>query len=137
MHYMSRRSQQTQKHKFGLTCPNTLFVESVSVLPENYKQRVDISHPGRTRMHYVTHKSHQTQKQKFGVMCPDALFVESKRRTRMHYVTHRSHRMQKHKFSVTCPDALFVDSVPVPNEHETQVHSASTFHDPDASECTT
>jgi hypothetical protein len=37
MHYMTRRSHQMQKHKFGLTCPAALFVESEPVPPENDK----------------------------------------------------------------------------------------------------
>jgi hypothetical protein len=28
MHYVTRRSHQLQKHKFGVTCPGTLFVRS-------------------------------------------------------------------------------------------------------------
>jgi hypothetical protein len=33
LHYMTRRSHQIQKHKFDITCPNALLVESVSVPP--------------------------------------------------------------------------------------------------------
>jgi hypothetical protein len=40
----------------------------------------------------------------------------------------------KQKFSVTCVSALFVEFVPVPHERE---NSASMFHAPDASECST
>jgi hypothetical protein len=51
-------------------------------------------------------------------------------------LTCRSHRMQKHKSAVMCPDALFAEYVPVPTENENE-NSASTFHYPDAPECTT
>jgi hypothetical protein len=90
------------------------------------------------------------QKYKFDVTWPDVLFMETAlvppehdkqwvdvsrpRGTRMHYVTHRYHRIQKCKFSVTCPIALFLESILIPTEHE---NSASTFHAPDAQECTT
>jgi hypothetical protein len=31
MHYVTRRSHQMQKNKFSVTCPGTLFVESLPV----------------------------------------------------------------------------------------------------------
>jgi hypothetical protein len=65
------------KHKFGITCPYALFLESVSVPPKHEKWCFDVSCPGRTTMHYVTHVSHRMQKQKFGVRCPVTHFVES------------------------------------------------------------
>jgi hypothetical protein len=37
MHYVNRISDQLQKHKFIVMCPSTLFVESVTVLPEHEK----------------------------------------------------------------------------------------------------
>jgi hypothetical protein len=37
MHYVTRKSNQMQKHKFVITCPNTLFVESEPVAPEHEK----------------------------------------------------------------------------------------------------
>jgi hypothetical protein len=37
MHYVTRRSHQMQKHKFGVTCPSTLLVESVLAPPEHDK----------------------------------------------------------------------------------------------------
>jgi hypothetical protein len=37
MHYMTHRSHGMQKHKFGVMCPGTLFVESVTVPPEDEK----------------------------------------------------------------------------------------------------
>jgi hypothetical protein len=33
MHYVTRRSHWMEKHKFGVTCPDVLFVESTSVSP--------------------------------------------------------------------------------------------------------
>jgi hypothetical protein len=66
-----------QKHKFSITCPAVLFVQSIPVPSEHRKYCADVSCLRRTRMHYVTGRSHQMQKYTFGVMCPDALFVES------------------------------------------------------------
>jgi hypothetical protein len=77
MHYVTYRSHRMQKHKFGVTCPGALFVESVPVPPEHEQLCVDVSRPGCTRMHYVTHRSHRMQKYKFGVTCPDMLFMKT------------------------------------------------------------
>jgi hypothetical protein len=35
MHYVTRRSNQMQKHKFDVTYPGALFVESIPVPPEH------------------------------------------------------------------------------------------------------
>jgi hypothetical protein len=77
MHYMTRRSHQLQKHKFGVKYPGALFMETRLGPPEHEKYCIDISHPGRTRMHYVTCTSHRMKKHNFGITCPGALFVES------------------------------------------------------------
>jgi hypothetical protein len=37
MHYVTRRSHRMQKQKFGVTCPNAIFVDSVPVRPEHEK----------------------------------------------------------------------------------------------------
>jgi hypothetical protein len=74
---MTSKSHRMQKHKFIITSPNALFVEAKLVPPEQEKQYVDVSHPGRTRMHYVTHRSHRMQKHMLGVTCLDMVFVES------------------------------------------------------------
>jgi hypothetical protein len=37
MHNMARISHQMQKHKFGVMCPDALFVESIPVPPEYEK----------------------------------------------------------------------------------------------------
>jgi hypothetical protein len=37
MHYVTHRSHWIEKHKFSITCPDALFVESVSVPPEHEK----------------------------------------------------------------------------------------------------
>jgi hypothetical protein len=66
-----------QKHKFSITSPITLFVESKLVPPKHEKYCVDVSHHERTGMHYVTRSSHRMQKHKFGITCPSVLFVES------------------------------------------------------------
>jgi hypothetical protein len=77
MHYVTQRSHWIQKHKFSVTCPRTLFVETASGPPEHEKLCVDVSCPGRTRVHYVSHRSHWMQKHKFSVTCLGALFVET------------------------------------------------------------
>jgi hypothetical protein len=77
MHYVTRRSHWIQKHKFGVTCPGALFVESVPIPPEQEKCRVEVSRPGRTTMHYMTYRSHRMQKHKFSVTSPIVLFLES------------------------------------------------------------
>jgi hypothetical protein len=77
MHYVTHRSHQMRKHKFGITCPEALFLKSVPAPPDLEKYCVDDSLSERTEMHYVTRGSHRMQKQKFGVMCPDALIVKS------------------------------------------------------------
>jgi hypothetical protein len=77
MHYVTHRSHRMQKHKFSITCPSVLFVESVPVPPKQKKLCVDVSGPGRTGMHYVTCGTHWMQKHKFGVTCPIVLFVET------------------------------------------------------------
>jgi hypothetical protein len=77
MHYVTCICDQMPKHKFGVTCPDTFFVESIPVPPEYDKNCITISPPGHTGINYVTHRSHQTQKHKFSVACPIALFVES------------------------------------------------------------
>jgi hypothetical protein len=77
MHYVTHRSHLMQKHKFSVTCPSALFVESVLDPHEHEKLCIkDLRHE-RNKMHYMTHKSHQMPKHKFGVTCLTALFVES------------------------------------------------------------
>jgi hypothetical protein len=63
------------KQKFGITCPDALFVESAPVIPKHEKLCDDISWP--RRMHYVTRRSDGIQKHKFSVTYPDALFMET------------------------------------------------------------
>jgi hypothetical protein len=77
MPYMTRRSHQMQKHKFGITYPGEFFVKSVPVPPEHKKYCVTVSHPEWTGMQYVTHRSCRMQKHNFGVMCPSTLFMET------------------------------------------------------------
>jgi hypothetical protein len=77
MHYVTRRSHRMQKHKFSITCPSGIFVESMPVPHENEIYCVAVSGPECTRMHYVTHISQRTQKHKFSVTCPDTPFVET------------------------------------------------------------
>jgi hypothetical protein len=73
MHYVTRRSHQMQKPKFGAMYPGLFFVESITVPPEHEKYCVNFSQPGHIGMHYVTCRSHQMQKHKFGVTSPSAL----------------------------------------------------------------
>jgi hypothetical protein len=37
MHYVTRRTNQMHKHKFGIMCTGALFVKSVPILPEREK----------------------------------------------------------------------------------------------------
>jgi hypothetical protein len=37
MHYVTHRSHRRQKHKFGITCPRTLFMEAAPGPPEHEK----------------------------------------------------------------------------------------------------
>jgi hypothetical protein len=66
-----------QKRKFCITCPDTLFVESVPVPHEHGRHYVIVSQPKHTGTHYVTHRSDQMQKHKFGTTSPNECFVES------------------------------------------------------------
>jgi hypothetical protein len=54
MHYVTHRSHRMQKQKFGVTCPDALFIKSILVPPGHEKYCVDISFPGCTELHYVT-----------------------------------------------------------------------------------
>jgi hypothetical protein len=74
MHYVTQRSDRMQKHKFGVTYPGELFLETALGPPEHEKLCVDVSHPGCTIIYYVAHRSHQMQKHKFGVTCLGGLF---------------------------------------------------------------
>jgi hypothetical protein len=67
MHYVTRRYHRIQKHKFGVKCPDALFVESEPVPAEQTKECVNVSRPVCTTMHYMTRRSHRMQKHKFGV----------------------------------------------------------------------
>jgi hypothetical protein len=62
MHYVTRISHRMQKHKFGITYPEALFVKSVPVPPEHEKLCVDVSRPRCTAMHYMNHRSRKMQK---------------------------------------------------------------------------
>jgi hypothetical protein len=76
MLYMTHRSHQMQKHKFGVMCPGVLFAKSIPVPLEHEKYCIDISRPGRNRKHYLTYRSHQMQKHKFSVTCLSAIFLQ-------------------------------------------------------------
>jgi hypothetical protein len=65
------------KHKFGVMCLDTLFVEFVPVPHKHEKSYIVVSRPKCTVMHYVARVSHDKHKQKFGVMCPGVLLEES------------------------------------------------------------
>jgi hypothetical protein len=77
MHYVTRISHQIQKHKFGITCPSSLFVESVPVPPKHEKLRINVLHSGHNKMPYVTCRTHRMQKHKLALTCPVTAFVES------------------------------------------------------------
>jgi hypothetical protein len=65
------------KHKFGVTYPDTLFMEITPGPPEQEKECLNISLPIRTGMHYVTRISHRMQKQKPSIPCLGTLFIET------------------------------------------------------------
>jgi hypothetical protein len=79
MHYVTHRSHRMQKHKFYVTCPDVLLMETTSVPPEYEKLCVDVSWRRRTRMHYVNCRSHRMHKHKFDVTCLDIIFMETAR----------------------------------------------------------
>jgi hypothetical protein len=58
MHYVTHRSHNMQKNKFGITCPGALFIESVPVPPELEKYCIDILQPRHTGIHCVTRIIH-------------------------------------------------------------------------------
>jgi hypothetical protein len=66
-----------QKHKFGATSPDVIFVEFVTLPPEHKKLCFDVSCGRQNGMKYMSCSSHQMQKHMFSVTSPDALFVES------------------------------------------------------------
>jgi hypothetical protein len=77
MHYVTHISHRMQKHRFGVTSPSALFVETAPGPPELEKWCIIILRPRCIGMHYVTHRSHRMHKYKIGVSCPSTLFVES------------------------------------------------------------
>jgi hypothetical protein len=77
MHYVTQRSPRMQIHKFGITCPGAIFMETTPGPPDDEKYCVDVSCLGHTEMHSVTHRSHRIQRQKFDITCPGVLLVES------------------------------------------------------------
>jgi hypothetical protein len=79
MYYVTRISHSMQKHKFGVTCPAVLFMETAPGPPEYEKYCIDVSRPGCTGMHYVTCRSYWMQKGKFSVTSPRVLCLESVR----------------------------------------------------------
>jgi hypothetical protein len=58
MRYVTRISDRMQKHKFGATCLDALFLESVLVPLNHEKSRVELLHPRHNGMHYVTRRCH-------------------------------------------------------------------------------
>jgi hypothetical protein len=62
MHYVTHRSNQMRKQKFGIMSPEALFVKSVPAPPDLEKYCVDDSLTGCTEMHYVTRRFHRMQK---------------------------------------------------------------------------
>jgi hypothetical protein len=77
MHYVTHSSHRMQKHKYDITCPGALLMET-ALGPLNYERKcIDVSRPERTGMHYVTHRPDRMQKHKFSITCPSALFVKS------------------------------------------------------------
>jgi hypothetical protein len=77
MHYVTCCSHRMQKHKFSITCPDALFMETAMGSSKHEKQCVDVSCPECTGMHYVTHRSQWMQKHNSSVTCPISLFLET------------------------------------------------------------
>jgi hypothetical protein len=77
MHYTTRISHWMQKHKFNVTCPDALFMETAPFSPEHEKECINISCPGGTGIHYVTRISIRMQKHKFDATCPSVLLMET------------------------------------------------------------
>jgi hypothetical protein len=66
-----------EKHKFDVTCPDALFMETAPGPRKHERYSSDILRLESIIMHHVTHKSHRMQKHKFSVTCPNTLFVET------------------------------------------------------------
>jgi hypothetical protein len=82
MHYVTH---QMQKHKFSVTCPNAVFIETA---PDP---------PGSTGMHHLTCRSHPMQKHNFSATCPGAVFMKTVLGPPAH---------EKYCIDVSCPEAL-------------------------------
>jgi hypothetical protein len=129
MHYLTRRSHRMQKHRFCVTRPSALLMDTAPCPPEHEKYCVDISHPGRTRMQYVTRRSLRMQNTQvrrnvsqhaFCQICTipsrvlrivQSHFAAQMNRNALRFL--HIPREEKHKFSITCPDTHFVESIPV------------------------
>jgi hypothetical protein len=62
MHQNAVRDSQIpldEKHKFSVTCPDTLFRETTQGPPEHENLCIDVSSPELTGMHYMSHISHR------------------------------------------------------------------------------
>jgi hypothetical protein len=115
------RSHRMQKQKCDVTCPITIFVESVLVPPKHENRCVDISRLGRTEVHYLTRRSHRRKKNNFGTMCPEVLFVCRHFAPRMHRNALCDVQIPpdaKTKVQCNMSHHNFVESVPVPPKHE-------------------
>jgi hypothetical protein len=77
MHYVTHQSHQMQKHRFHVTCPDALFMETAPAHPSMKNSASTFHTHGCTGLHYVTHAPHRMQKHKFGITCPAALFMET------------------------------------------------------------
>jgi hypothetical protein len=61
MRYVTHRSYRMPKHKFGVMCPDALFVKSVPAPPKHEKVCFGVWRPRLTGMHHVTCRSHRMQ----------------------------------------------------------------------------
>jgi hypothetical protein len=66
-----------EKHTFGLTCLDALFLESIPVPHEQEKECINVSRPGRTAMNNVIQQILPDAKHNFGIKCPSVLLVKS------------------------------------------------------------
>jgi hypothetical protein len=122
-----------QKHKFGVMCLDSLFVEAVPGPPKYEKLCVDVSHPRDTGMNYMTCRYHRMQKHKFDIGCPDTFLWNLYGPTRARKIACRRFTPRTQRNALCDPHIspnakiqgqhnvswrFFLEFVPVPHEHE-------------------
>jgi hypothetical protein len=75
---MSYKSHQIQKHKFSVTCPVTLFLETTPGQPEHEKYCIDVSQPKLMRFLWKPPRAHPSMKSNVPTFHnPDALYAKT------------------------------------------------------------